>query len=118
MSARGRMRQRCVVHTPTEDQWTEDDYGNEEISFEATETACLLANQGSTEQETDRETRTQSYLLMVPVECNITASSYVTWDDPDTEEEREARVLGEPILHPRPHGGYSHREANLQEILG
>lgn len=118
MTLRATFKNRVTVRSPDLDAVDAfDEYGNPTPSQISTEHWVSLISQGSSEDETDRETRTQQFMMISGPEVDITHDSWVEWED-FSDTFHEARVVGEPQVQVDQYGQPHHIETTLTEVLG
>lgn len=102
MSVLRRLQHSVVIESPTSPNVTQNEYGDDDFSNDAmweaqTVVRCFLMLQSTAEDEDDRETETQTWMVTFGPSVSITGFDRLrfTWDS----NEVVARVLGEPVIH-------------------
>ena len=107
--------QMVTITTPTEIVASKDEYNTTTFETDVFEANVSMAMQSSTEDENDRNTITNAFLMLVDPDVNINEHSTVTWTDA-SEGEHLARVMGQPI-HAMMRRQLHHLEVTLQEVM-
>jgi len=108
-------RTEVTIRTPGYESGEEWD---PEVNWEESTCMAEIIFQGTSENETDRETRTLSWLMRVGPEVWIPTDCWIWWTDRESHLHM-TRVLGEQPAQPEVRrGGLTHREITLEEVLG
>jgi hypothetical protein len=118
--SRRRFKQTVVIQTPA-DTLDTNEYGDEDDTVDTAwvgvESAALVNETGSGEDEVDRETVMRVFELLLPPEASIDNRCRVIVPLPD-DSELTCRVIGAPRLWVRAGGGASHISATLEAVEG